>query len=342
MHDFAPLGDPARHLDADTLEAAWNALPAPPTDAGTVAHLVARGTEGRQEPTTARLQVDQPFPGDKWKPRKKGTLDQITLMRADVGRLIANGQSLALFGDNLIVDLDLSTANLPAGTQLRVGTALLEITPEPHTGCHQYKQRFGGPALALTARKELRDVHLRGVHARVLEDGDVSLGDPVAVVRRPLDPLTFGEDQQCFGCGPHNHAGMQLRFFTEGDEVVTTFSAREGWDGAPGIVHGGLQATLADEIGAWTLVGKLGCFGFTTTANLRWMRPARSRLPIEARGRITKVDGARATVRVKLLQEGRPVMQGELTYFMATIEEAERTLDQPLPEAWHRLARQPR
>ena len=90
--------------------------------------------------------------------------------------------------------------------------------------------------------------------------------------RVPLDPHTFGEEQQCFGCGPHNHHGMQLRFFREGDEVVTTFEAREGWEGAPGIVHGGLQATLADEIGAWTLIGLKGRFGFTSSLQLRYLQ----------------------------------------------------------------------
>ncbi|MFT4624481.1 MAG: acyl-coenzyme A thioesterase PaaI-like protein [Myxococcota bacterium] len=157
--------------------------------------------------------------------------------------------------------------------------------------------------------------------------------------REPIDPLTFGPDQQCFGCGPHNHTGMQLQFFREGDAVVTTFLARDGWEGPPGIVHGGLQATLADEIGAWTLVGLRNRFGFTASANLRWLRPARTDRPVEARGQIVDDDDLSASVRVKLSQDGRTVLTGKIRYVYATIAQAERILGQPLPEAWHHLAR---
>jgi len=157
--------------------------------------------------------------------------------------------------------------------------------------------------------------------------------------RVPLDPHTFGEEQQCFGCGPHNHHGMQLRFFREGDEVVTTFEAREGWEGAPGIVHGGLQATLADEIGAWTLIGLKGRFGFTSSLQLRYLRPARADRAIEARGRITDDLGSRVKVRIVLRQDGKRLLAGTATYVLPTIALAEKMLEQPLPEAWHHLAR---
>jgi acyl-coenzyme A thioesterase PaaI-like protein len=157
--------------------------------------------------------------------------------------------------------------------------------------------------------------------------------------RIPLDPLTFGPDQRCFGCGPANPMGMGLRFFREGDEVVTTFTARDGWEGPPGILHGGLQATLADEIGAWTVVGLRGRFGFTGSAELRWIRPARVDRPIEARGRITDEAPGRVTVRVRLLQDGRPVLTGRLRYTLPTIAQAERILGAPLPADWHHLAR---
>jgi acyl-coenzyme A thioesterase PaaI-like protein len=158
-------------------------------------------------------------------------------------------------------------------------------------------------------------------------------------MQRPLDPLTFGPDQLCFGCGPNNHTGMQLHFAVDGDDVVTTFRARPGWEGPPGIVHGGLQATLADEIGAWTLVGQRGRFGFTVSANLRWLRPARMSLPIEARGRIIDESDTHATVKVGLRQEGRLVLTGQIRFVYATVEQAEQMLGQELPEAWKVLAR---
>ena len=72
-------------------------------------------------------------------------------MRHDVAALIANGQPLTLFGDNLFVDLDISTANLPSGTRLRVGEALVEVTPKPHNGCSKFEGRFGADALRFVA-----------------------------------------------------------------------------------------------------------------------------------------------------------------------------------------------
>lgn len=158
--------------------------------------------------------------------------------------------------------------------------------------------------------------------------------------RVPLDPNLFGEEQGCFGCGPHNHVGMRLQFFREGDSVVTTFTPREGWDGPPGIVHGGLQATLADEVGAWTVVGLRGFFGFTSSVQLRYLRPARSDRPIKARGRITEADGARTTVRVDLTQDGRKLLSGTASYVSPSADAAERLLGQPLDPAWRGLARE--
>ncbi|MEO0601094.1 MAG: PaaI family thioesterase [Myxococcota bacterium] len=159
--------------------------------------------------------------------------------------------------------------------------------------------------------------------------------------RIPLDPDLFGEDQRCFGCGPRNDVGMQLRFFREGDAVTTTFTPREGWDGPPGIVHGGLQATLADEVGAWTVVGVRGFFGFTASLQLRYLRPARSDQPIVARGRVIDADGARTTVRIDLTQDDKKLLSGTATYMSPSAEVAERMLGQALSPEWRALARSP-
>ena len=107
-------------------------------------------------------------------------------MQIDVAELIANGQPLTLFGDNLFLELDLSAANLPPGSRLRAGTATLEVTPEPHDGCRKFRERFGDAALRLVSRRDLRHLNLRGVYLQVVEAGEIAVGDPVQVLSRPL------------------------------------------------------------------------------------------------------------------------------------------------------------
>jgi uncharacterized protein (TIGR00369 family) len=153
-----------------------------------------------------------------------------------------------------------------------------------------------------------------------------------------LDPLLFGPDQRCFGCGPHNDVGMKLRFRREDDQVHTTFHAKEGWEGPPGILHGGLQATLADEIGAWTVVGLKNRFGLTTSMNLRYYRPARIGEPIEASGRIVSDDGKIVTVAVTLRQDGKRLLSGKISYSLPDVALAERIFGMRLPPSWRALA----
>jgi hypothetical protein len=181
-----PLGDSAFHLDSAALEAGLAALPAAPRDRGTLGLIVARDADHRRDtPSEAHLSVEAGLPADRWRHSEKREPDaQLAVMQLGVAELLANGQSLTLFGDNLFVDLDLSAANLPAGSRLRLGEALVAVTPEPHNGCVQFRQRFGGDALRLTADRRRRDRNLRGIYMRVVEPGRIAVGDAVVVVSR--------------------------------------------------------------------------------------------------------------------------------------------------------------
>ena len=108
----------------------------------------------------------------------------MTVIQSDVAELIANGQPLSLFGDNLYLDLDLSSANLPIGSRLRAGGVTLEISPLPHNGCQKFNARFGNGALKFVSKRELRHRNLRGVYMRVVDAGELAVGDRVEVLSR--------------------------------------------------------------------------------------------------------------------------------------------------------------
>lgn len=179
-------GDPTRHRTRADLDELLGGAERPPRDHGRVALLVARGpSEARATPGAVALTRDGPLPGDRWSmSRDPERGSQLTAMEHGVGAAIANGQDLALFGDNLVLDLALDAGNLPVGSLVRVGRALLQVTEEPHTGCKKYAARFGIDALAWISARERKSLRLRGIHFRVVEPGRVAVGDPVEVVRR--------------------------------------------------------------------------------------------------------------------------------------------------------------
>ncbi|NBV24278.1 MAG: MOSC domain-containing protein [Proteobacteria bacterium] len=180
------LGDAARHLSSAQLEAGFHALPPAPKDVGRLTHIVRRPTKDTREILTrARLSPEEGLPGDNWsrKPAPNPT-EQLTVMQTGVAELIANGQSLALFGDNLFTDLDLSVTNLPIGSRLRVGAAVVEVTPMPHDGCSKFNARFGSDALRFVNAKPTRHLNLRGIYWRVIEAGEIEVGSPVQVLSR--------------------------------------------------------------------------------------------------------------------------------------------------------------
>ena len=135
---------------------------------------------------TVRLTPEAGLSGDRWSRRPPRNPEaQLTVMRHDVAALVANGQALTLFGDNLFVDLDISAANLPTGTRLRVGAAVVEVTPKPHNGCAKFQGRFGQDALGFVAAPATRDQNLRGIYWKVVAAGDASVGSAVEVLSRP-------------------------------------------------------------------------------------------------------------------------------------------------------------
>jgi MOSC domain-containing protein YiiM len=186
-HDSRSVGNSQRFLPLEHLRRALAGLPPAPKDEGQLARIVRRVDGGvREQLGRTPLTRDAGVPGDAWaRDRARDPVAQITVMEQDVAALIANGQSEELFGDQLFVRLDLSAGSLPVGSRLRIGSAMLEVTPQPHNGCRKFRARFGGDALTLVSMKELRHRNLRGVYMTVVEDGEAAVGDAVTVLSRP-------------------------------------------------------------------------------------------------------------------------------------------------------------
>ena len=191
---YGPRGDPNRHLSLDQLEAGLRALPAPGRGRGNLKLIVRRHPDGEREKLEqARLSPEEGVPGDGWNRRPpRDPEGQLTVMRADLASLIANGQDLTLFGDNLFVELDLSAEHLPAGTRIRLGEATVEASALPHDGCSKFKGRFGQDALRFVQARETRCENRRGIYWKVVDAGEVRVGDPIEILSRPAGARPIG------------------------------------------------------------------------------------------------------------------------------------------------------
>ena len=160
-----------------------------PKDNGVLKMIVIRPVENeRRILDSCELSAAKGIHGDNWadgcwKKLPDGSPHpdvQIALTNQRVMEAIASDpERRALAGDNLYVDLDLSEENLSPGDRLCVGSAILEITDTPHNGCGKFKQRFGGDALGFINSPLGKSFHLRGIYAKVVQDGVVSVGDLV-------------------------------------------------------------------------------------------------------------------------------------------------------------------
>lgn len=168
------------HLNTAEIEARMDEVLASPGDCGTVELIVRRPkTDLREELENGELDVEKGLIGDRWNP-KSGDGSQITLMNSRFASLIAQDDSRrALAGDQLFVDFSLSEANVPPGTKLAVGSAMLEVTSVPHNGCKKFVQRFGLDAMKFANSEFGKRHHLRGIYARVIVAGTVARGDEI-------------------------------------------------------------------------------------------------------------------------------------------------------------------
>jgi len=180
------------HLSITELEAGLEYIRKSPKDNGNVKMIVRRPKDDEREVVEyAELNPEIGMVGDNWKVRgSKHSPDgsanvnaQITIMNSRTIELIAQSEERWHFaGDQFFIDIDLSDENIPPGTHLAIGTAVLEVTAQPHTGCNKFAARYGTDATKFVNSNEGKQLHLRGVNARVIQSGDVRVGDEVRKV----------------------------------------------------------------------------------------------------------------------------------------------------------------
>jgi MOSC domain-containing protein YiiM len=178
-----------QHAELTSLEADLDHIRAAPADGGTLELIVRRpAVDEREVVAEARLDLEDGLEGDTWRARGSSrtpdggpNLDaQLTVMNARVAEALAGPRERwALAGDQLYVDLDISRANLPPGSRVQIGSAVIEFSEPPHTGCAKFSSRYGVDALKFVNSPEGRELRLRGANCRVVVGGAIRAGDTI-------------------------------------------------------------------------------------------------------------------------------------------------------------------
>ena len=176
-----------KHLTAAELEAGLDEIRMAPKDEGVLELIVRRpAVDHREVLTEGELDLVEGLVGDSWKRRSSRTTPdgspnpemQLNIMNARVIALVAQDRDRwQLAGDHLFLDMDLSAENLPAGTRVSLGSAVIEVTPPPHLGCQKFVARFGLEAMKFVNSSQGKQLHLRGINAKVVQAGVIRVGD---------------------------------------------------------------------------------------------------------------------------------------------------------------------
>lgn len=170
----------------EELDSSIEHVRASPGDTGSVELIVCRPLEGQRAVLPkAEVNTEDGLVGDSWKARgyKNGPANlemQINIMNSRATAALEDDRKRwPLAGDQFYVDFDLSKKNLPAGSRIQVGTAILEVTPEPHLGCKKFAEHFGKDAVMWVNSDEGKALNLRGINAKVIKAGEVNTGDSI-------------------------------------------------------------------------------------------------------------------------------------------------------------------
>lgn len=179
-----------KQLTTAELEAGLEHIRQSPKDGGVLEMIVRRPSHDERELLhEGELDTAVGLVGDNWQARGSKSMPdgsanpdaQLTLMNSRAADLVAQGRDRwSLAGDQLYVDFDLSEENIPPGTRLEIGDALIEVSALPHTGCQKFVSRFGKDAMKFVNSPQGKQLHLRGINTKIVEPGTIRIGDTIS------------------------------------------------------------------------------------------------------------------------------------------------------------------
>lgn len=156
-------------------------------------------------------------------------------------------------------------------------------------------------------------------------------------MKKLRNPFIGMDDYMCFGCAPHNDGGLRMEFYEDGDDIVSIWDPSDHFQGYNFILHGGVRASLIDELAAWVVFVKLRTSGYTTRLDVKYVQPAyTNRGKLTLRGRVTEMKKNIAFIDVELLDpDGKIVTSGTAEYFTIPEKIAQKRMMYPGIEAFY-------
>jgi acyl-coenzyme A thioesterase PaaI-like protein len=150
-------------------------------------------------------------------------------------------------------------------------------------------------------------------------------------MKKLRNPFTNLKGYNCFGCSPGNRIGLHLTFIEENDEIVSHWDPDTNFQGYFNILHGGIQATLMDEIASWTVYVKVKTAGFTSKAEIRYLKTVgMDQGPITLRSSVKQMRRNLADIEVLLYDRNNTLCaQGMLTFFTFPLDKSQQSMYYP-------------